>query len=314
MIGKPTYRPADHPTAHYGDGMPSPTTTERVATAPGVEVVVTSHGGAIAGLPVLLLHGLSQQRAFWEPVVRRLRSRPVAAMDQRGHGETDTALDRDFSVPACAADVVAVLDSLGWDRAVVVGHSWGASVALETAASAHDRVAAAVLVDGGLLSPSALGPRDQVREALTPPALGIPAEELWSLIRRGDLGPWWSDEVRAALAPTFRTDADGLVRTRLGMDRHLKVLDGMLDQDHRGAMDRCTASGVPIWAAVCDPRRSGADAWHQAREDGVADAQRRGNCLVHRWSGAVHDVPLQWPALVAGLVDTVVEQAEGGDR
>ena len=71
-------------------------------------------------------------------------------------------------MPACAADVVAVLDSLGWQRAVVVGHSWGASVALEAAASAHDRVAAAVLVDGGLWSPSALGPRAQVREALDP--------------------------------------------------------------------------------------------------------------------------------------------------
>ena len=181
--------------------MLSPTTTDRVATAPGVEVVVTTHGGESAGVPVLLLHGLSQQRAFWGPVVRRLRSRPVAAMDQRGHGETDTPLDRDFSVPACAADVVAVLDRLGWQRAVVVGHSWGASVALEAAASAHDRVAAAVLVDGGLWSPSALGPRAQVREALTPPALGMPEDELWDLVRGGDLGPWWSDEVAGRPRP-----------------------------------------------------------------------------------------------------------------
>ncbi len=85
----------------------------------------------------------------------------------------------------------------------MVGHSWGASVALEAAASAPDRVAAAVLVDGGLWSLSALGPRDRVREALTPPALGIPADELWGLVRGGDLAPWWSDEVRDALAPTF---------------------------------------------------------------------------------------------------------------
>jgi pimeloyl-ACP methyl ester carboxylesterase len=320
MIGKPTYRPAGPSTAHYGDGMLSPTTTERVMTAPGVEVVVTSHGGANAGVPVLLLHGLSQQRVFWDPVVHRLRSRPVAAMDQRGHGETDTALDQGFSVPACAADVVAVLDSLGWGRAIVVGHSWGASVALETAASAHDRVAAAVLVDGGLWSPASLGPREAVREALTPPALGIPAADLWDRIRGGDLGPWWSDEVQAALAPTFRADAQGLVRTRLGMDRHLKVLDGMLDHDLHSALDRCTDAGVPVWAAVCEPagmpveRTAMATAWQRAKDDAVADARLRGNCLVQTWSGAVHDVPLQWPALVAGLVDTVVEQAEGGDR
>ena len=92
-------------------------------------------------------------------------------------------------MPSCAGDVLAVLDHLGWSRAVVVGHSWGASVALEAAASAPDRVAAAVLVDGGLWSLSALGPRDRVREALIPPALGIPADELWGLVRGGDLAP-----------------------------------------------------------------------------------------------------------------------------
>lgn len=294
--------------------MLAPTFTERIATAPGVEVVVTTHEQDSPGVPVLLLHGLSQQRQFWGPVVRRLRSRPVTAMDQRGHGETDTPLDSDYSVDACAADVVAVLDRLGWARAVVVGHSWGASVALAAAASASDRVAAVVLVDGGLWSPSALGPRAQVREALTPPALGLPADRLWDLVRGGDLGPWWSDEVRDALEPTFRTGDDGLVRTRLGMERHMKVLDGMLDHGHRSALDRTTALGVPVWAAVCEPRTSGADPWQHARDTAVADALGRPNCLVQRWSGAVHDVPLQWPALVAGLVDTVVEQAEGGDR
>ena len=104
------------------------------------------------------------------------------------------------------------------------------------------------------------------------------------------------------------------------MDRHLKVLDGMLDHDLDSALDRCTDAAVPVWAAVCEPagmpveRTAMETAWQRAKDDAVADARLRGNCLVQRWSGAVHDVPLQWPALVAGLVDTVVEQSEGGDR
>lgn len=300
--------------------MPDPTSTQRVASAPGVEVVVTVHAADAARLPVLLLHGLGQQRSFWEPVVRRLRTRPVATMDQRGHGETETPLDRDYSVAACAADALAVLDRLGWGTAVVVGHSWGASVALEVAAAGGGRIAAAVLVDGGLWSPSALGPREEVRTALTPPSLGIPADRLWALIRDGDLGPWWSDEVQQALAPTFRTDEDGLVRTRLGVDRHMKVLDGLMDHDQSAALAACESEGVPVWAVVCDPPPGAVvpagvpSAWQSAKSEGVAAAGRRANCLVHRWPGAVHDVPLQWPALVAGLVDAVVEQAEGGDR
>jgi hypothetical protein len=94
----------------------------------------------------------------------------------------------------------------------------------------------------------------------------------------------------------------------------------MLDHDLRGALDRCTDEGVPLWAAVCEPAGSSdhvdalTAAWRRAKDDAVGDALLRGNCLVQRWSGAVHDVPLQWPALVAGLVDTVVEQVKGGDR
>lgn len=269
-------------------------------------------------VPVVLLHGLSQQRAFWGPVVRRLRSAPVAVLDQRGHGESDTPLEASFSVASCAADVVALMDALGWQRALVAGHSWGAAVALAVAACAPHRVASGVLLDGGLWGPSGLGDRAEVRRRLTPPALGIPAEDLWSRIRQGDLGASWSDEVQDALAPTFIADVDGNLRTRIGMDRHLAVLDGLLDHDAQADLAAAAAHDVPIWAVVCEP--SGApDAgeaetpWREAKERGVRAASALANCRIHRWGGAVHDVPLQWPALVAGLIDTAA-QAEGGRR
>jgi pimeloyl-ACP methyl ester carboxylesterase len=289
----------------------------RLETAPGIELGLSVRDGRGVGLPVLLLHGLSQQRAFWGPVLRRLRARPVAALDQRGHGGSDTPLTADFSVRACAADAVAVLGFLGWERAVVVGHSWGASVALAAAAAAPERVAGVALIDGGLWSPSGLGPRDEVRARLTPPALGLPEDVLWPMIAQGDLGPWWSDEVRAALAPTFVADADGLLRTRLGVDRHMRVLDGLLDHDVDADLAASEESGVPVWAALCDPlpdsgRPAGLDgAWQSARQRGADSAAARRNCRIHRWAGAVHDVPLQWPALVAGFVDALVEEREG---
>ena len=272
-----------------------------------------------SGLPVLLLHGLSQQRAFWSPVVRRLHTRPVATLDQRGHGESDTPLGSDFSVEACADDAVAALDRLGWSTAVVVGHSWGGSVALAAAARHPDRVATAVLIDGGLWSPSGLGPRDEIRARLTPPPLGLPSEELWALIRRGDLGHGWNAERQAALEPTFVTDAAGLMRTRIGVERHLAVLDGLLDHDATADLVACTTQHVPIWAAVCEPATptqgsTGPDgAWLDVKEQATRAAEQQDGCLVHRWRGALHDVPLQWPALVAGFVDAAVESRKGGE-
>ena len=270
----------------------------------------------MTGVPVLLLHGLSQQRHFWSPVVRRMRARPVAALDQRAHGDTDTPLGVDVSIGACADDVVALMDRLGWDAAVVVGHSWGAAVALAVAARHPERVRMAVLIDGGLLSPARLGDRAQVRERLTPPALGITEDALWSGIIGGSLAATWSEETRAALAPTFVTDADGRVRTRIGVDRHLAVLDGLLDHDPEAALSDVAAAGVPVWAIVCEAPGAAAAApeWTAARDRAIDVAASVGNCRIHRWSGAVHDVPLQWPALVAGLIDTAAETTEGGQR
>ncbi|MBI1350870.1 MAG: alpha/beta fold hydrolase [Actinomycetales bacterium] len=301
---------------HYGEPVQA-LSSRHVPTGAGFDLVVsvTQDDDATArversgALPVLLLHGLSQQRQFWNPVIRRLRSRPVASLDQRGHGESDSALDADYSIAACADDALRTLDELGWARAVVVGHSWGCSVALGSAAAAPQRIAAVGLVDGGLWSPASLGTREEARERLTPPALGMPEAELWAAIRSGDLGESWSPEVEAALRPTFVVDDEGRIRTRLGLDRHMKVLDGLLDYDARADLTAVRESGVPVWAAVCE----GVDrSWQESRAVAVAEAARLGNVLVHRWAGAVHDVPLQWPALVAGFIDALVESEEGG--
>ncbi|MDP4805082.1 MAG: alpha/beta hydrolase, partial [Candidatus Nanopelagicales bacterium] len=85
---------------------------------------------------IVLLHGLSQQRHFWGPVIAALAetARPaILAVDQRGHGESDSALSADYSINRCAEDVVEVIEAIDVSWVCVVGHSWGASVALRTA-------------------------------------------------------------------------------------------------------------------------------------------------------------------------------------
>lgn len=281
--------------------------------------VVFDHIGPASGVPLVLLHGLSQQRHYWGPVVERLPGRRIVTIDQRGHG--DAATDEvdaasDFSIERCAADVECVLDELNIDEAIVVGHSWGASVALRATAAYPQRVRSGVLIDGGLFGPRHLidGERDreQVREALRPPPLGMLEPALWQAISTGDLSPYWTNQVRAALAPTFRTDAAGRAFTRIGMERHMAVLDGLIDYDPD--MD-IQALAVPAWVVSCEPRRGDdpqddpmAQAWQRARSEQLADLPR--TFFVQRWSGALHDVPLQWPAMVAGLLETVAERIE----
>lgn len=100
----------------------------------------------------LLVHGVTASHRSWRLVADRLPGVRLVAPDLRGRGRSHPA-----QVPGAptgmaghAADLVAVLDHLGIDRTMHVGHSMGAFVGLVTADLHPDRVTRTVLVDGGL--------------------------------------------------------------------------------------------------------------------------------------------------------------------
>ncbi|MDP9496369.1 MAG: alpha/beta hydrolase [Actinomycetota bacterium] len=268
----------------------------------GVRLRATRWPGT--GVPVLLLHGLAQTRRFWDLVVPDLVAAglPVLALDQRGHGDSDRPAGP-YDGDAVVRDVLTALDAVGLSRVVVVGHSWGATTALRLAATAPGRVLSVVAIDGGLAGPA--GPdedRAAARERLEPPQRALTPQELPAVLAAGPLRPWWSPEVEAALLPVFETGPDGLVRNRLPFAAHLAILDDLLDADLPALLPdvRC-----PAWLVVCEP--PGAARVREVRA--LEHAQRvlpaaRGM----RWAAAEHDVPLQWPALVAGLVRTVAAE------
>lgn len=261
------------------------------------------------GVPVLLLHGLASSRRFWDLVVPHLGGVPVLALDQRGHGDSDRPAGP-YDGATVAADALTALDAVGLSRVVVVGHSWGASTALRLAATAPERVLAVVAVDGGLGSPRSAGrTRAQARQALTPPRTALPPEQLPALLGSGPLAPWWSQDVADALLPLFGVDEDGLARARLPFEAHMAIVDSLLDDDAEARLPdvRC-----PAWLVSCEPPADSPGAspeWTQAK---AAALGRAGDLLtqprLQRWSGAVHDVPLQWPALVAGLIRAAVDE------
>lgn len=125
----------------------------------GGSILVEEHGEH--GLPLLLVHGMAGDVGFWGEMVSALGGRHRLIIPElRGHGRSAPAHDGDYSIVAHAEDMLAVLDQLAVERVVVIGHSFGASVAIELAASAPDRVAGLVVVDGAgdfsLVPPEAL--------------------------------------------------------------------------------------------------------------------------------------------------------------
>ena len=69
----------------------------------------------------------------------------VASFQQRGLAPS--TLDGPFDIATAVADVADFLDALGWDRGVLVGHSWGGHLALHAAVMIPDRIAGVLAVD-----------------------------------------------------------------------------------------------------------------------------------------------------------------------
>ncbi len=102
--------------------------------------------------------------------VRQHRRRPLhrphrVVWDMRGHGRSDSPEDpAAYSVGTSLDAMLAILDDVGAERAVLVGHSLGGYLSLELAIAHPERVAALVLVDTGPGYPQRSRPRRVERD------------------------------------------------------------------------------------------------------------------------------------------------------
>jgi pimeloyl-ACP methyl ester carboxylesterase len=118
-----------------------------VAVAGVPELALRAWEGS--GPVVLLLHGLAHNLEVWSPLVNLLPvgCRPVAP-DLRGHGRSGVSNSNTYE--DFDRDVVRVLDAVGADAALLVGHSWGARVALHFASAQPSRCLGVVALDQAL--------------------------------------------------------------------------------------------------------------------------------------------------------------------
>jgi pimeloyl-ACP methyl ester carboxylesterase len=131
---------------------------------PERQIAVPVTGGTLAawqlgapagsGAPVVLAaHGITGNHVAWAPVQRLLGGDfTLVAIDLRGRGRSNNVTGP-FGMAAHSEDQLAVLDHLGVERAVIVGHSMGAYVTARFAVDHPDRVRRLVLVDGGISRP-----------------------------------------------------------------------------------------------------------------------------------------------------------------
>ena len=110
----------------------------------GIELHVAELG---SGAPVVLCHGFPELSYSWRHQLSALAGAGyrAIALDMRGYGKSSIPADVEaYDVLTLGDDLLGLLDHLGEERAVFVGHDWGAVVVWQLAVAHPDRVAAVV--------------------------------------------------------------------------------------------------------------------------------------------------------------------------
>ncbi|NWF68836.1 MAG: alpha/beta fold hydrolase [Chloroflexi bacterium] len=106
------------------------------------------HLSADTGRPLLVLtHGATADHAMFDQQVAALAGKyPLLTWDVRGHGLSRPLKD-DFVLQDCADDLLALLDALGVEQAVLAGQSMGGLISQYVYLRARQRVKALVIID-----------------------------------------------------------------------------------------------------------------------------------------------------------------------
>lgn len=224
-----------------------------------------------AGPLALLLHGFPDDPGCWSAVAAGLAEGGlrVVAPYLRGYGPSRAPADCDFGFLTLADDVIGLVDALGADRALIVGHDWGAICAWLAATRAPERVAAVVGMSvPPLRAMLRAAPTRQLIRSRYMGAFQLPGIAERSLLTGGIERLWrrWSPDlepppahlaaVRATLAaPGSLSAALGYYRSlmqdavrrprrwRAGMQLALRPIPGRAVVVH-GARDRCIGPDV----------------------------------------------------------------------
>ena len=178
---------------------------------------------------VTLLHGFTLAGASWDELTAKMPSGwKWITPDLRGHG---TATIAPATMEACAADLVALWDSLGVERSHVVGYSMGGRLALHVAVRLPERTGSLFTIGAHAgLGAEARAARREADEAL---ARRIEAEGVESFVRYWEALPMFGGIARRGPRELAWLHAMRVANTQQGLAASLRGMGA-------GAMD-------PLW-------------------------------------------------------------------
>jgi pimeloyl-ACP methyl ester carboxylesterase len=256
-----------------------------------------------------LLHGLSSNARYWERLARHFPQRRLVALDQRGHGLTGQppAVPRfpdGYAMDELLKDVDFVIDNLGLEKPVVVGHSWGATVALELVGTRQGTTGGLVFIDGPVQSAANLFSWEEAQKIMQPPLPRFTSFEQAVSQSKRDFEGAWDQDLESFVKARIVPDADALVLTLTAPVR-LELLRGLYEAQPDVLWPRVEVPAAALLA------RHGPARIATSREVGAARLAELAPKVEISWYESPHDIPLFLPAEVASSVEHIASLAAG---
>ncbi|MBZ0302286.1 MAG: alpha/beta hydrolase [Anaerolineae bacterium] len=279
----------------------------RWVTANGLRLHVQDWSGP--GAPrLVLLHGLASSSRMFDLIAPNLAAHfRVIAPDQRGHGLSDKpASGYDFET--IARDLDALLDAVFPDPRPValVGHSWGAYTTLYYAATRPDRLAQAVLLDGGVRSIAGRYPDwETARIGMAPPRYQDRSlEEIRQMIRTDWLGPIFRPELEPLALSIFDSHNPQDVRAHLSYENHMQIVRALWEMNPQEFFPRVQCPTLLV--AAVPPGQTVSPDDERMIADALSNIAHAEVCWM---PDTVHDSPWHRPRELAAILKDFLIQA-----
>ena len=259
--------------------------------------------------PLFLLHGLSSNARYWERLAHHLPNRRLVALDQRGHGLTGQPsraprFPDGYATEELLQDVEFTIDKMSLEKPVVVGHSWGATVALEFVGIHQGRAGGLVFIDGPVQSAANLFSWEEAQKIMQPPLPRFASFEQAVAQSRQDFEGAWDQDLESFVKARIVPDGNAMVLTLTAPVR-LELLRGLYEAQPDVLWPR-----VEVPAAVLLARHGPARI-ATSREAGAARLAELAPKVEISWFESPHDIPLYMPAEVASAIERVAALAAG---
>ncbi|HEY70869.1 MAG TPA: alpha/beta hydrolase [Anaerolineae bacterium] len=260
-----------------------------------------------AGSPIVLIHGLGSNAQVWRMVASRLVQaglRPLA-FDLRGHGQSSKP-STGYDIKTMADDLRGLVKNCLLEGPVLVGHSYGAMVALDYASrytEGSEAPVGIVLIDGGMAQLDAFpgASWEGVQQVLTPPKHEGASVENFLAYLGSEERKWRPDEqaIEAILA-NYEITEDKTLKAHLPSERYTQAIESLWKFQTYACFDqlRCPVLMLPV--TPINPPNFEERIHLELKKDAIQRARATIQDLHVSWlEDTVHDVLLHKPHEIA---------------